>query len=154
MTVWTPPANVAVKVIGLAWRGHELLLAEVEDSQGRVKGLRPLGGSVEFGETREQALIREFAEELGCEVTLVGPWHALENIFEHEGAPGHEYIFAANIRLADEALYRRERTPFLEDRGDRCHAVWQAPASLPPGVDLYPAGLAALIDTGQISPVG
>src|SRR6187551_1612754 len=101
LTVWTPTPAVTVKVIGLAWRGAELLVAEVEESDGRVKGVRPLGGTIEFGETREAALAREFAEELGCAMSVVGPWHAFENIYRHEGATGHEFIFAANIRLGD-----------------------------------------------------
>ena len=98
MTVWTPSRDIAVKVIGLAWRGDELLVAEVEESDGRVKGVRPLGGGIEFGETREAALKREFAEELRCDVAIVGPWHAFENIYQHEGRTGHELIFAATIR--------------------------------------------------------
>ncbi|OYW45869.1 MAG: DNA mismatch repair protein MutT [Sphingomonadales bacterium 32-68-7] len=151
MTVWTPPAEVVVKVIGLVWRDNALLLAEVEDSAGRLKGLRPLGGSVEFGETREQALHREFAEELGCGITVIGPWHSFENIYQHEGATGHEYIFAAAVRLEDDALYRQERIAFLENQGARCHAVWRAPADLPSGVDLYPGGLSTLIDAGKLT---
>ncbi|PDV86278.1 DNA mismatch repair protein MutT [Rhizobium sp. H4] len=62
MTVWRPPQQIRVKVIGLAWRQDRLLAAEVEDDGGRIKGIRPLGGSIEFGETREQALQREFRE--------------------------------------------------------------------------------------------
>src|SRR6478609_4883390 len=109
MAVWTPSPGIAVKVIGLAWRGAELLVAEVEESDGRVKGVRPLGGSIEFGETREQALKREFVEELRCEVEVTGPWRTFENIYQHEGSTGHEFIFAATIRLGDADLYRRDR---------------------------------------------
>ena len=152
MTVWTPSPSVTVKVVGLAWRGKELLLAEVEDSAGRFKGLRPLGGHIEFGETREDALRREFAEELGCAIELAGPWHAFENIYEHEGATGHEFIFAANMTLGDDGLYGRERIVFLENEGSPCNAVWQAPLSLPPGVELYPTGLLPLIVSGEIGP--
>jgi ADP-ribose pyrophosphatase YjhB (NUDIX family) len=154
MAIWTPKPAVTVKVVGLAWRGEALLLGEVEDSRGRVKGLRPLGGHVEFGETREQTLHREFAEELGCGITLAGPWHAFENIYEHEGAIGHEFIFAANITLADGELYRRDRIRFHEDEGTACAAVWQSPVRLPPGIELYPAGLMDLIGQGVISPAG
>ena len=154
MTVWTPSPAVAVKVVGLAWRGSELLVAEVEDSGGRVKGVRPLGGSIEFGETREDALTREFAEELGCEATVTGPWHAFENIYRHDGATGHEFIFAANVRLGDEALYRRDRFPFLEHEGTRCCAVWLDPQHLPPGVALYPDGLLQAIELGIVSASG
>lgn len=123
MTVWTPSPAIAVKVIGLAWRGEELLVAEVEESDGRVKGVRPLGGSIEFGETREQALEREFVEELRCEIAVSGPWHCFENIYHHEGKTGHEFLFAANVRLGDADIYRRDRFHYLEHEGTRCCAV-------------------------------
>jgi ADP-ribose pyrophosphatase YjhB (NUDIX family) len=154
VTIWTPAPVIRVKVLGLAWRGGDLLLAEVEDSAGRVKGVRPLGGAIEFGETREQALRREFEEELGCGVRLAGPWHGFENIYEHEGATGHEFLFAANVELADFSLYRRDPIGFLEDEGTARLARWLPPAALPPGVDLYPAGLRPLIEAGIVTPDG
>jgi hypothetical protein len=154
VTVWTPSPSIAVKVIGLVWRGHELLVAEVEESGGRVKGVRPLGGSIEFGETREHALEREFVEELGCAITVTGPWHAFDNIYQHEGATGHEFIFAANIRLGDDAHCERDRFPFLEHESTRCNAVWVDPLRLPPGVELYPDGLLQAIGQGSISASG
>jgi 8-oxo-dGTP pyrophosphatase MutT (NUDIX family) len=154
VTVWTPSPTIAVKVIGLAWRGEQLLLAEVEGRDGRVKGMRPLGGSVEFGETREAALQREFVEELRCEIAVTGPWHAFENIYRHEGATGHEVVFAANVRLGDGDLYRCDRFHFLEHEGTRCSAVWLAPLCLPAGVELYPAGLAHAIGQGRVAPPG
>ena len=152
MTVWTPARSIRVKVIGLAWRGRELLVSEVEDSSGRVTGVRPLGGCIEFGETREAALTREFAEELGCAVEVAGPWHGFENIFAHEGATGHEFLFAAAIRLGDPALYARDRFRFLESDQSSCWAAWADPLALPPGVDLYPAALLDLIRSGAIAP--
>lgn len=150
--MWVPSPAIAVKVIGLAWRGEELLVAEVEESDGRVKGVRPLGGGIEFGETREAALKREFAEELRCEITVSGPWHGFENIYQHEGNTGHEFIFAANVRLGDADIYRRDRFHYLEHEGTRCCAVWLAPLSLPRGVELYPTGLARAIASGAIAP--
>jgi 8-oxo-dGTP pyrophosphatase MutT (NUDIX family) len=152
VTVWSPSPGIAVKVIGLAWRGEELLVAEVEESDGRVKGVRPLGGGIEFGETREQALKREFAEELRCEITVSGPWHGFENLYQHEGKTGHEFIFAANVRLGDADIYRRDRFDYLEHEGTRCCAVWLAPLRLPRGVELYPAGLARAIELGEVAP--
>jgi hypothetical protein len=145
MTVWSPPAGIRVKVLGLAWRGDALLLGEVEDSSGRVKGLRPLGGTVEFGEPREATLRREFQEELGCDVTIAGPWHAFENLYEHEGAVGHEYVFVADVVLGDTSYLERERFRYSEANGIACHAIWCPPAALPTGVALYPEGLLELL---------
>lgn len=152
MTVWRPASAIKVKVLGLVWRGRQLLVAEVEDDSGRVKGVRPLGGTVEFGETREAALVREFGEELGCAATVAGPWHAFENLFAHEGAIGHEYIFAANLRLADQRLYGCETIAFAEADLTPCRAVWLDPAALPDGVALYPTGLLDLIRSGVVAP--
>lgn len=142
---WRPPQQIRAKVIGLAWRGDAVLAVEVLDDRGRVKGVRPPGGSIEFGETREQALEREFREELGCGVTINGPWAVFENIYRHEGALGHEILFAAPVRLHDAALYDRDAIAFAEDSGTPCTARWFRPEALPEGVALYPDGLAAAL---------
>ena len=142
MALWRPPQEIQVKVIGLCFRGRDLLCAEVEDDAGRIKGYRPLGGSVEFGETREQALAREFREELSTPVTIGGPWHVFENIFVHEGGKGHEIVFAAEVDLLDRSLYESATIAFNEMNGLRCTARWMDPfavASL--GRQLYPDGL-------------
>lgn len=145
MTTWRPPQQIRVKVIGLAWRGDALLAVEVLDDRGRIKGVRPPGGSVAFGETREQALDREFREELGCGVTMTGPWTVFENLYRHEGALGHEIVFAADIRLHDAALYDRDVIRFSEDDGTACTARWLRPSALPDGAVLFPDGLAAAL---------
>ena len=95
--------------------------------------------------TREQALDREFREELGCGVTMTGPWTVFENIYRHEGALGHEIVFAADIRLHDAALYDRDVIRFSEDDGTACTARWLRPAALPDGATLFPDGLAAAL---------
>jgi len=143
---WRPPQEIKVKVLGLAWRGDQLLLVEVEDDQGSVKGFRPLGGSVEFGEARETALRREFEEELGCTVVLNGPWHSFENIYWHEGAQGHEYIYLANVHLGNEALYEQDQIAFVEADLIACRAVWLSPGELPEGAGLFPDGLREFLE--------
>ncbi|ABC89988.1 hypothetical conserved protein [Rhizobium etli CFN 42] len=146
MTVWRPPQQIRVKVIGLAWRENRLLAAEVEDDSGRIKGVRPLGGSIEFGETREQALHREFNEELETAIRIVGSWHLLENIFEHHGAIGHEFIFAADVELADKTLYDRDEIRYCELDETAATARWFGRVMLrDAGIDLYPTGLEKLL---------
>ncbi|NKL80440.1 NUDIX hydrolase [Rhizobium leguminosarum] len=146
MTVWRPSQQIRVKVIGLAWRKDQLLAAEVEDDSGRIKGVRPLGGAIEFGESREEALHREFTEELDTDIRILGPWHLLENIYEHHGAIGHEYIFAADIELADASLYQREEIRYSELDETAATARWFGRDSLrDAGIDLYPTGLDRLL---------
>lgn len=142
MTIWRPAATIQVKVVGLAWRGNRLLAAEVQADTGKVKGVRPLGGSIEFGETREQALEREFQEELGCRVTVVSPWLTIENLYQHEGSLGHEFVFAANIHLTDTSYYERDEFQLVEHNRTKWTARWFLPHDLPNGMVLYPFGLA------------
>nr|WP_205930791.1 NUDIX domain-containing protein [Rhizobium leguminosarum] len=146
VTVWRPSQQIRVKVIGLAWRKDQLLAAEVEDDSGRIKGVRPLGGAIEFGESREEALHREFREELETDIRIVGPWHLLENIYEHQGAIGHEYIFAADIELADASLYQRDEIRYSELDETAATARWFGRDSLrDAGIDLCPTGLDRLL---------
>jgi len=123
----------------LLWR---LLAAEILDDKGKVKGIRPLGGHVERGETREDALHREFAEELKTEITLHGTWRVYENIYMHHGVVGHEYLFAHNVSLIDTSLHEQELIVFSEDSGSEVTARWFDLKHLEQGVpELFPTAL-------------
>jgi 8-oxo-dGTP pyrophosphatase MutT (NUDIX family) len=144
MTVWRPPNSIRVKAIGLAWHAQRLLVADVETDSGMVKGVRPLGGSIDYGETREQALHREFQEELATGIRIVGPWHVFENIYRHEGQLGHEIVFAADVELVDTSLHARTEILFSENDGTPARARWVNPAELSAaGLQLFPDGLGA-----------
>lgn len=139
---WRPNQQVSVKVIGICVSAGRLLAAEIYDDKGRMKGVRPLGGVVEFGESREQALKREFQEELNTEIRLNGPWLAFENIYTHERQLGHEYVFGIGIELLDRTVYGQEITVFSEDSGSMHKAAWFEITALKQSViELYPDGL-------------
>ncbi len=142
MSQWRPAQNIRTKAIGLAWRDNRLLAAEVTDDTGRIKGVRPLGGSIEFGETWQAALTREFREELEVDITITGTPIVLENIFTHEGSTGHEIIFAAPIVLPQAPHLAGDKITFREDNGTICTAGWYALEQLDTdGLALYPTGL-------------
>lgn len=124
MTIWRPAQSIRVKALGLHWRDGRLLAAEVLDDLGHIKGIRPLGGGVEFGETWRQALKREFLEELGVEITIHGSPHVFENIYHHHGVMGHEILFVANVDFPEGTYDDIEVIKYREDNGTACTARW------------------------------
>jgi len=144
MSIWRPRQHIRMIAIGLNWRGSALLAAEVRDDSERVKGVRPLGGGVDFGETWDQALIREFREELNIDVTITGEPFVLENIYVHEGQTGHEIVFAADVDFPDGAFDSQDTINFTEGNGLECTAKWFELAQLDQGdLELYPTQLKA-----------
>lgn len=146
MTIWRPVQTITVKVIGLAVHKQCLLAAEVYNDKGDIKGVRPLGGHIEFGETREIALRREFLEELDTEIEITGSWNMFENLYKHEGVIGHEYVQCVSIELLDLTLYTQERIVFCEDSGAECVARWFSINACKSGeLTLFPTGLVDIL---------
>jgi len=142
MKKWRPAQEIQVKVIGICVNKDSLLAGEVLDDKGAVKGVRPLGGTVEFGESRDTAITREFREELDTDIICSGRWRTFENLYIHGGKRGHEIVFAIGIELMDRSLYNRELIVFSEDSGEDCTARWYSIDDLRKGsVELYPDGL-------------
>jgi len=90
--------KVRVRACGLCWEGDRLLLV---NHRGLSAGdfWAPPGGGIDFGETVEECLIREFQEETGLEVSvgkflftcefIRKPLHAVELFFEVTRRGGH-----------------------------------------------------------------
>ena len=107
--------------------------------------MRPLGGTVEFGESAETAVIREFQEELGIPVKTNGPPVFMENIYTHEGSLGHEILAIFEVTFPPDAYSGETRIEFKEDNGVTCCAEWYQISSLDLSGQplLYPEGLKA-----------
>ena len=147
MTIWRPHSHIRVVALGLHWRGGRLLAAEVRDDAGRIKGVRPLGGAIEFGESWRAALVREFNEELGIDISIIGEPLIMENIYVHEGATGHEVMFITEVAFPPDAFSCQDRIDFREDNREEIVARWFDLADLdrPDGPSLYPSGLKDLL---------
>lgn len=144
MTMWRPQQHIQVKALGLVWRDGLLLAGEIYRDDGTVKGVRPLGGSVEFGETWQNALVREFDEELGVAVTVIGKPIVLENIYAHQGVAGHEIIFVSELTSSHDVFRDEGPITYFEDNGQECRAIWCDVDALDcGGLELYPSGLKA-----------
>jgi 8-oxo-dGTP pyrophosphatase MutT (NUDIX family) len=144
MSVWRPRQEVRPVAIGLLRDGDRLLVAEVPNDDGSVKGWRPLGGGIEFGETAEAALRREFREELGAEIEVTGPPTIFENLYDHAGHVGHEIIFAFPIRLVDQAV-AAERRFQIRDNDAVVWVEWIETGRFHAGDILLPAALGTLL---------
>jgi 8-oxo-dGTP pyrophosphatase MutT (NUDIX family) len=147
MVIWRPAPSIRFKALGLHWRDGKLLAAEVLNDAGRVKGVRPLGGTVEFGETAEATLRREFEEELGIAVTVGDGPVFMENIYTHEGRVGHEVLAIFDVLFPVGSFAGETRIAFNRDDGTQGFAGWFALDDLdrPDGPQLYPEGLKAFL---------
>ncbi|HXY58945.1 MAG TPA: NUDIX domain-containing protein [Methylocystis sp.] len=149
MDTWRPASKIVVKALGLHWRDDRLLAFEVCNSDGRVKGVRPLGGGVRFRESAKDAVLREFKEELGVEVVILGTPVVMENIYIHDGVDGHEVLFMFDVAFPIGAFEGQERIVYHEDNGTPCVARWYDinKLDLDGGIELYPKGLKPFLVT-------
>ncbi|MEP1933101.1 MAG: NUDIX domain-containing protein [Roseibium sp.] len=142
MPIWRPSETITVKALALIWQDDALLLSDVHDDHGRVTGMRPLGGTVEFGEPWRDALQREFLEELDARITLLDDHFVMENLFEHHGVAGHEIVFLCHAHFNDNIPYQKDSFVVEEDVDRRGTARWASLDELEAKqLDLYPLGL-------------
>ena len=117
----------------------------VKNDSGSIKGWRPLGGAIEFGESAEQALAREFLEEIGKPIRCVKPLCVLENLYSHEGTRGHEIVFAFEAELVGPNFDSKAGFSFF-DGGVTNEVAWRPVHEFVEGVErLFPEKLIAYL---------
>jgi ADP-ribose pyrophosphatase YjhB (NUDIX family) len=135
-----PPADtIRPLALALIRRGSEFLVFQAEDPATGREFYRPLGGGIEFGERSEDALSREFKEEIGAELTGLMLLDVLENVFEYEGEARHELVFLYEAKFADAAFYKKDGLPILDSKKGRT-AEWVDRDTLL-GANFYPEGI-------------
>jgi 8-oxo-dGTP pyrophosphatase MutT (NUDIX family) len=143
------PPRIRPLAICVCRDGDRILVAEGFDSVKREAFLRPLGGSIEFGERGAQAVAREFREELGADVARIRYLGVIENLFTCEGQPGHEIVLVYDGELLDRSLYGKDFLEGIEDGRTPFRAVWKPLAELREGsIPVYPEGLLDLLSGG------
>ena len=100
---------------------------------------RLIGGSVEFGETHREAIVREVDEELGATIHDLEYLAAVENIFRIDGVLGHEIVFLYSGRLEPQPA--EVSATLTESDGSVVPVRWRPVADEAEPLPLYPAGV-------------
>ena len=108
-------------VLGLAIKNNKILVSEGYDKVKDETFYRCLGGGIEFLEKSEEALKREFMEEINIDITVRDFLGISENIFTCQGKKAHELILFYSIDIAD-SDYKDEYN--IIDRGGEFSAKW------------------------------
>ncbi len=122
--------------------GHVLVLEGVDRVTGEAFH-RAIGGGIEFGETAEAALRREFTEELGVTLGAVELLGVVENIFEYEGNPGHEIAHVFAVESAEIDAIPLDARLWVLDEGSPVRWVLIEGVNRP----VYPAGITEILET-------
>lgn len=137
----------ALRVIAIAIlrRGGDILVMPVENDDGSIRGWRPLGGGVEFGETADVALRREMMEEIGVVLSSTRLIGVFESIFQRDGRGGHEIVFVFEAATED-AAFMKSDTVLMNENGEALTAHWVCFETFKSGRNvLYPNALIDLI---------
>ena len=102
--------------LGLAIKNNKLLVSEGFDKVKNETFYRCLGGGIEFLEKSEEALKREFLEEINVDITVKNFLGILENIFTYQGKKAHELILFYSIEISDENY--QEEYKVIDDHGE------------------------------------
>ena len=114
--------QIEIKAFCLIRHDGKLLVSKGYDKTKQETFYRFLGGTVEFGETGEQAVVREIKEELGSGLIDVVRLDLIQNIFSYNNEERHQLTFLFEGTLLDESLYTQELIQIIDAPESR--AVW------------------------------
>lgn len=102
--------------LGLTIKNNKLLVSEGFDKVKNETFYRCLGGGIEFLEKSEEALKREFLEEINVDITVKDFLGISENIFTYQGKKAHELILFYSIEIPDKNY--QEEYKVIDDHGE------------------------------------
>lgn len=108
-------------VLGICRRNNKLLVGEGFDNIKNETFYRALGGGIEFLEKSDEALKREFLEEINANIIVKDFLGISENIFEYKGKKAHELTLFYSIDILDDD-YKEEY--YIKDGESRYKAKW------------------------------
>lgn len=122
-------------------RDNALLVSEETNLSGALFH-RPLGGHVEFGDTRWTPCTANSRRRSGSHSRTCRWVGVLENIFQWNGATQHEIVFIFTAAFADQAAYEIPEQTIMDAHGTTgsTRVIWRRPGAASP--PLYPSRVA------------
>ena len=108
-------------VLGLVRNGNKLLVSKGYDKLKEQEFYRCLGGGIEFLEKSEDALKREFKEELNIDIKVGKFLGISENIFNYKGKNAHELVLFYDAYIDDKDY--QEKYSVIDDDSET-EAMW------------------------------
>jgi len=112
------PNGPALRFVAAALivRGGEVLIGQRRSDQPMALLWEFPGGKIETGESPEQALARELAEELGIQATIGAPVTRIRHNYRHGGAVDLQFFAVHEFTgELDNQIYQQVRWVRLED---------------------------------------
>ena len=116
--------HIKAKALCIFRHQDQVLLSYGYDPSKGETYLRPIGGSIEFGETSAQAIEREVLEEINQQITKPKLLAVLENLFTFDDQQGHEIVFVYEAEFVDSVLYTEIEIHGCETSGLSYIAQW------------------------------
>ncbi|WP_313692196.1 NUDIX domain-containing protein [Halorarum halobium] len=141
-------SSVRATVLGALRRPgtDEYLVQTLEMPPELTDARRFVGGGIEFGETSDDALEREFREELGVDVAAGPVVGTVENVYRWNDRAGHDLVVVREARFADDSLYGTDSFHGIDDGGSfEYDTEWRTVESLLDAPEpFFPRGVADL----------
>ena len=114
--------QIEIKAFCLIRHDRKILVSKGYDKTKKETFYRFLGGTVEFGETGEQAVVREIKEELGSGLLEVVRLDLIQNIFSYNNEDRHQLTFLFEGTLSDKTLHEKDSIQIMD--APESQAVW------------------------------
>lgn len=110
--------------ISIIRNNNKILVYERKDDITGEKFYRLVGGCIEFGEKSDEALIREFKEELNLGINAIKLLSVFESLFTFNEKKLHEIVFLFDSKFIKKEIYKDKSIVGIE--GERAfNAIWK-----------------------------